>query len=92
MFVEEPFVTHCYVVNQCVQSDIFSTSLLVPHFNCHYNQFAAVTNTITVYIRTYVNTYICAHKTCCYEETVILDSGIIERSHCIEMYLCVHAP
>ena len=66
-----------------LHSDLFTTSILIPHFACQYNQFAGVTNVITVYVNVL---YFCDHKIICFQNTDLVKSAVVKRSDCILVY------
>ena len=49
--IHNPYCPPMYM-QYMLHSDLFTTSILIPHFACQYNQFAGVTNVITVYVNT----------------------------------------
>ena len=64
------------------QLNISTTSLLVPHFTCHYTLLAVVSNTITVDMNAQAPTNR-LHVLSCYKEIVLVRSAVVKRFDCV---------
>ena len=76
-FSRESWSRFCSTIHCGIQVNFNTISPLNCVFPGCYSQFTAVTNTIITYVHMQ---YVCAYKTCCYKEAVIIfNSAVVRR-------------